>query len=115
MAADRLDEAKIELLRQWGAGLAASGRDEELRAAGRARDEELRAAGRAIVLLVDETDALQRDVWHERARVSGELPEGEPAEPLHQSAEQQVAETPDQLLLVDILNARLATEFPSPP
>ncbi len=104
MAADRLDEAKIELLRQWGAGLAASG-----------RDEELRAAGRAIVLLVDETDALQRDVWHERARVSGELPEGEPAEPLHQSAEQQVAETPDQLLLVDILNARLATEFPSPP
>jgi hypothetical protein len=104
VAADRLDEAKIELLRQWGAGLAASG-----------RDEELRAAGRAIVLLVDETDALQRDVWHERARVSGELPEGEPAEPLHQSAEQQVAETPDQLLLVDILNARLATEFPSPP
>ena len=104
MAADRLDEAKIELLRQWGAGLAASG-----------RDEELRAAGRAIVLLVDETDALQRDVWHERARVSGELPEGAPAEPLHQSAEQQVAETPDQLLLVDILNARLATEFPSPP
>ena len=104
MAADRLDEAKIELLRQWGAGLAASG-----------RDEELRAAGRAIVLLVDETDALQRDVWHERARVSGELPEGEPAEPLHQSAEQQVAERPDQLSLVDILNARLATEFPSPP
>jgi hypothetical protein len=65
--------------------------------------------------LVDETAALQRDVWHERARVPGELPEGEPAEPLHQSAEQQVAETPDQLLLVDILNARLATEFPSPP
>jgi hypothetical protein len=104
VAAERLDEAKIELLRQWGAGLAASG-----------RDEELRAAGRAIVLLVDETDALQRDVWHERARVSGELPEGEPAKPLDQSAEQQVAETPDHLSPVDILNARLATEFPSPP
>ncbi len=49
--AERLDEERLEVLRTWGAGLSASGRDE------------LRAAGKAIVMLIDEIDRLQADVW----------------------------------------------------
>jgi hypothetical protein len=49
---DRLDEERIEILRAWGAGLAADGR------------EELRAAGKAITVLVDEIDRLQVDLWN---------------------------------------------------
>ena len=49
--AERLDEERLEILRTWGAGLSASGRDE------------LRAAGKAIVMLIDEIDRLQADVW----------------------------------------------------
>jgi hypothetical protein len=48
----RLDDEKLETLRSWGAGLAADGRDE------------LRAAGKAILILVEEIDRLQVDVWH---------------------------------------------------
>ena len=51
---DRLDEERIEILRGWGAGLAADGR------------EELRAAGKAITVLVDEIDRLQVDLWNAR-------------------------------------------------
>src|SRR5262245_27059468 len=49
--AERLDEERLEILRTWGAGLSTSGRDE------------LRAAGKAIVMLIDEIDRLQADVW----------------------------------------------------
>lgn len=49
--AERLDEERLEILRAWGAGLSASGRDE------------LRAAGKAIVMLIEEIDRLQADVW----------------------------------------------------
>lgn len=49
--AKRLDEERLEILRAWGAGLSASGRDE------------LRAAGKAIVMLIEEIDRLQADVW----------------------------------------------------
>jgi hypothetical protein len=49
--AERLDEERLEVLRNWGTGLSASGRDE------------LRAAGKAIVMLVEEIDRLQADVW----------------------------------------------------
>jgi hypothetical protein len=49
--AERLDEERLEILRTWGAGLSSSGRDE------------LRAAGKAIVMLVEEIDRLQADVW----------------------------------------------------
>ncbi len=52
--AERLDEERLEVLRTWGAGLSASGRDE------------LRAAGKAIVMLIDEIDRLQADVWMAR-------------------------------------------------
>jgi hypothetical protein len=52
---ERLDEERLETLREWGAGLSTSARDE------------LRAAGKAILMLVDEIDRLQADVWNERA------------------------------------------------
>jgi hypothetical protein len=50
----RLDDDKLETLRSWGAGLAAGGRDE------------LRAAGKAILILVEEIDRLQVDLWRKR-------------------------------------------------
>jgi hypothetical protein len=48
----RLDDEKLETLRRWGAGLGADGRDE------------LRAAGKAILILIEEIERLQVDVWH---------------------------------------------------
>jgi hypothetical protein len=63
---DRLDEERLEILRGWGAGLAAShGR------------EELRAAGKAITVLVDEIDRLHVDLWN--ARVDDRTPLNAPA------------------------------------
>jgi hypothetical protein len=50
----RLDDEKLETLRSWGSGLAADGRDE------------LRAAGKAILILIEEIEQLQVDVWHAR-------------------------------------------------
>jgi hypothetical protein len=61
MMIDRLDEERLEILRGWGAGLAASD--------GR---EELRAAGKAITVLVDEIDRLHVDLWN--ARVDDRTP-----------------------------------------
>ncbi|HEX3291077.1 MAG TPA: hypothetical protein VHR46_06755 [Gaiella sp.] len=52
---ERLDEERIEMLRSWGAGLSTSDRDE------------LRAAGRAILMLIEEIDRLEADIWNERA------------------------------------------------
>lgn len=43
------------MLRSWGAGLSTSARDE------------LRAAGKAILMLIDEIERLQVDVWNARA------------------------------------------------
>jgi hypothetical protein len=51
----RLDEERLEILRNWGAGLSTSARDE------------LRAAGKAILMLVDEIDRLEADLWNARA------------------------------------------------
>lgn len=51
---DRLDEQRLEILRGWGAGLGADGR------------EELRAAGKAITVLIEEIDRLQVDLWNAR-------------------------------------------------
>jgi len=48
----RLDDEKLETLRSWGTGLSADGRDE------------LRAAGKAILILIEEIEQLQVDVWH---------------------------------------------------
>ena len=52
---ERLDEERLEMLRSWGAGLSTSARDE------------LRAAGKAILMLIDEVERLQVDVWNARA------------------------------------------------
>jgi hypothetical protein len=73
--AERLDEDRLEVLRTWGAGLSASGRDE------------LRAAGKAIVMLIDEIDRLQADVWMageaavQRARLEAAAAAQAPPEP----------------------------------
>ena len=46
------------MLRSWGAGLSTSARDE------------LRAAGKAILMLIDEVERLQVDVWNARAALN---------------------------------------------
>jgi type IV pilus biogenesis protein CpaD/CtpE len=55
LVVERLDEERLEMLRSWGAGLSTSGRDE------------LRAAGKAILMLIEEIERLQVDVWNARA------------------------------------------------
>ena len=52
---ERLDEERLETLRNWGSGLSTSARDE------------VRAAGKAILMLVDEIDRLEADLWNARA------------------------------------------------
>lgn len=58
---DRLDEERLEILRSWGVGLAADGR------------EEVRAAGKAITVLVDEIELLQVDLWNARVASRDQL------------------------------------------
>lgn len=56
----RLDEEKLDQLRTWGTGLAASS------------NQELRATGKAILLLIEEIEALHVELWNERARATSE-------------------------------------------
>jgi hypothetical protein len=61
---DRLDEEKLETLWTWGEGLLDDGR------------AELRAAGSAILMLVEEIELVNVDLWHARpvrAREAGGL------------------------------------------
>jgi hypothetical protein len=51
---DRLDEEKLETLSTWGEGLLDDGR------------AELRAAGSAILMLVEEIELVNIDLWHAR-------------------------------------------------
>lgn len=51
---DRLDEEKLETLSTWGEGLLDDGR------------AELRAAGRAILMLAEEIELVNVDLWHAR-------------------------------------------------
>jgi len=71
--AERLDDERLEMLRAWGAGLATDGR------------EEIRAAGKAIMILIDEIERLQVDIWEARgvtgAAAAGELAPGSPTAP----------------------------------
>jgi hypothetical protein len=65
---DRLDEAKIEQLRAWGAGLYADGNDD------------FRATGKAILLLIEEIERLHIDLWnakstHEETKVEYVAPD----------------------------------------
>ena len=69
---DRLDENKIDQLRRWGAGLA------------NAESDELRATGKAILLLIEEIEALHVDLWHAKAVSSTVVAVDEPEE-LHRS------------------------------
>jgi hypothetical protein len=55
---ERLDEERLEMLRSWGAGLSTSNRDE------------FRAAGKAILMLIEEVERLQVDVWNARAALN---------------------------------------------
>ena len=79
--AERLDEERLEILRTWGAGLSTSGRDE------------LRAAGKAIVMLIEEIDRLQADVWMageaavERSRITEKSPRAD-SEPEHEHVQE---------------------------
>jgi hypothetical protein len=75
---ERLDEDKIDQLRRWGSGLA------------NAESDELRATGKAILLLVEEVEALHVDLWN--AKTAVEAPsepdaehDGRPAPDLHRS------------------------------
>jgi hypothetical protein len=64
-----LDEDKLEQLRRWGTGL--SGTD----------DQELRATGKAILLLIEEIEALHVELWNVKAaatRPEEAEPEPEP-------------------------------------
>ena len=85
--AERLDEERLEILRTWGTGLSASDRDE------------LRAAGKAIVMLIEEIDRLQADVWMageaavQRARIAAAATVA-PPEPEPEPEPARVAEPP---------------------
>jgi hypothetical protein len=72
---ERLNEDKIDQLRRWGAGLTS------------AESEEFRATGKAILLLIDEIEALHVDLWN--AKVALEAPasmeQDGPAPDLHRS------------------------------
>jgi hypothetical protein len=71
----RLDEDKIDQLRRWGSGLASADSDE------------LRATGKAILLLIEEIEALHVDLWTaKQARLEPPLGGGEGLQPeLHRS------------------------------
>lgn len=84
---ERLDEERIEMLRSWGAGLSTSARDE------------LRAAGKAILMLIDEVERLQVDVWNARAALN---------QPVEQRSSQSLAGA-----LRDRLAQRAIPEEPS--
>ena len=100
--AERLDEERLEILRTWGAGLSASGRDE------------LRAAGKAIVMLIDEIDRLQADVWmageaalqRVRMEVAAEAPSTPEPEPEPEAAAPLVVDGSEALALT--LSERIA-------
>jgi hypothetical protein len=67
IVAERLDESKLATLRLWAEGLARDERDE------------MRAAARAILLLIDDVESLNMDLWH--ARGLGAPTEEEPTVP----------------------------------
>jgi hypothetical protein len=71
----RLDEDKIDQLRRWGSGLAGADSDE------------LRATGKAILLLIEEIEALHVDLWTaKQARVEPATDGNEDFQPdLHRS------------------------------
>jgi hypothetical protein len=65
---ERLDEDKIEQLRRWGSGLA------------NAEGDEFRATGKAILLLIDEIEALHVDLWNAKTALELSDEREEPSE-----------------------------------
>ena len=63
LLSSRLDEEKLEQLQRWGTGLAA------------AENQELRATGKAILMLIEEIEALHVELWNAKTAV---LPDDEP-------------------------------------
>jgi hypothetical protein len=63
----RLDEEKLEQLQRWGAGLAAT------------EDQELRATGKAILLLIEEIEALHVELWNEKTAPPADEADGDGA------------------------------------
>jgi hypothetical protein len=55
---ERLDEDKLDQLRRWGAGLAGD------------ENQELRATGKAIMLLIEEIEALHVELWNAKTAVA---------------------------------------------
>lgn len=90
----RLDEERLEILRSWGSGLTEDERDE------------LRAAGRAILILIEEVERLQVELWHAR----GDLAVRAAAAP-----ERQTPEPAEAPALASVLKARLAGRSPAEP
>ena len=71
---EHLDEDKIDQLRRWGSGLA------------NADTDELRATGKAILLLIDEIEALHVDLWNAKAaRVEAAVDDDHSEPDLHRS------------------------------
>ena len=70
------------MLRSWGEGLETSDRDE------------LRAAGRAILLLVEEIDRLEADLWHERAEAIQAATEHRSSASLASTLRERLAQRP---------------------
>jgi hypothetical protein len=94
---ERLDEERLETLRTWGAGLSTSARDE------------LRAAGKAILMLVDELDRLEADLWNARAAAKQ-------AEVAAAAREAEAARSvPETLLTAPAPVAETPAERPRPP
>jgi hypothetical protein len=94
---ERLDEERLETLRTWGAGISTSARDE------------LRAAGKAFLMLVDELDRLEADLWNARAAAKQ-------AEVAAAAREAEAARSvPETLLTAPAPVAETPAERPRPP
>ena len=79
---ERLDEAKIEQLRAWGAGLFADGNDD------------FRATGKAILLLIEEIERLHIDLWNAKSSLEpGEIQPAEVELESHPSIERTLRRT----------------------
>jgi len=59
-----VDDEEFETIRRWAAGLQATD-----------RREEVRAAAKAILLLADEVERLRVEIWHERLAVETQPPQ----------------------------------------
>ena len=90
---DRLDEAKIEQLRAWGADLFADGSDD------------LRATGKAILLLIEEIERLHIDLWNAKST-------HEQSQPDHADADDQVHANVERTLRARLSRVRSRSSQP---